>query len=130
MTSRVNPITLLFVLTVMLAGCSGPDKEASGRSAQSSESGSGMVLTVAEALREPVADGCVRAIRWTPDGYVLDRHPLDTVTMADPRQFSLRQGAHRMLALTSLSWLLPVELSPDGRRVGSNRRLPVGLAGA
>jgi hypothetical protein len=64
MTSRVNPITLLFVLTVMLAGCSGPDKEASGRSAQSSESGSGMVLTVAEALREDREAAQVR-------GYVL-----------------------------------------------------------
>lgn len=76
-----------------------------------------MMVRVAEALVEPVRDGCARAIRWTPDGYVLDRHPLDTIDMTDPRQFSLRQGAHRMLALTSLSWLLPVELSPDARNV-------------
>jgi len=76
-----------------------------------------MMVRVAEALCEPVRDGCVRAIRWTPQGYVLDRHPLDTVDMTDPRQFSLKQGMHRMLALTSLSWLLPVELSPDARRI-------------
>ena len=37
--------------------------------------------------------------------------------MIDPRQFSLRHGTHRLLALTSLSWLLPVELTPDGRDV-------------
>jgi predicted GH43/DUF377 family glycosyl hydrolase len=76
-----------------------------------------MMVRVAEALSEPVRDGSVRAIRWTPDGYVLDRHLLDTVDMADPRQFSLRQGTHRMLALTSLSWLLPVELSSDARAI-------------
>jgi beta-1,2-mannobiose phosphorylase / 1,2-beta-oligomannan phosphorylase len=76
-----------------------------------------MMVRVAEALEEPVRDGCVRAIRWTSGGYVLDPHTLDAVDMTDPRQFLLRQGAHRMLALTSLSWLLPVELSPDARRI-------------
>lgn len=75
------------------------------------------VVRVAEALSEPVVDGHVRAIRWTPTGYVLDRYPLDAVTMNDPRQFSLRGGPHRLLGLTSLSWLLPVELSPDGTKV-------------
>ena len=35
----------------------------------------------------------------------------------DPRQFSLKHGTHRLLALTSLSWLLPVELTPDGREI-------------
>ena len=33
-----------------------------------------LMVRVAEALKEPVADRCVRAIRWTPQGYVLDRH--------------------------------------------------------
>jgi predicted GH43/DUF377 family glycosyl hydrolase len=74
-----------------------------------------MMVRIAEALSEPVRDGCVRAIRWTKQGYVLDRYPIESVDMTDPRQFSLRQGAHRMLALTSLSWLLPVELSADAR---------------
>ncbi|MGE3746856.1 MAG: glycosidase [Sphingomonadaceae bacterium] len=76
-----------------------------------------MMVRVAEALREPVCDGCVRSIRWTPDGYVLDRYPVDSVDMIDPRQFAVRHGAHRLLALTSLSWLLPVELSPDARTI-------------
>lgn len=76
-----------------------------------------LMVRVAEALSEPVSDGHVRAIRWTPAGYVLDRHPLGSVDMSDPRQFSLRGGPHRLLGLTSLSWLLPVELSPDGRKV-------------
>jgi beta-1,2-mannobiose phosphorylase / 1,2-beta-oligomannan phosphorylase len=76
-----------------------------------------MMVRVAEALSEPVLDGHVRAIRWTPSGYVLERYPLAGVDMTDPRQFSLRHGTHRLLALTSISWLLPVELTPDGRDV-------------
>jgi predicted GH43/DUF377 family glycosyl hydrolase len=76
-----------------------------------------LMVRVAEALNEPVVDGYARTIRWTKDGYVVDRHPMAEVTMSDPRQFSRIGGAHRVLALTSLSWLLPVELTPDGRRV-------------
>lgn len=76
-----------------------------------------LMVRVAEALSEPVVDGHVRAIRWTPNGYVLDRHAVGGVKMSDPRQFSLRSGPHRLLALTSLSWLLPVELTPDGRKI-------------
>ena len=76
-----------------------------------------LMVRVAEALDEPVSDGHARAIRWTPEGYVLDRHPVGSVIMTDPRQFSLRGGPHRLLGLTSLSWLLPVELTPDGREV-------------
>lgn len=33
---------------------------------------------------------------------------------ADPRKFVVRGGGWRVIALTSLSWLLPVELEPDG----------------
>jgi predicted GH43/DUF377 family glycosyl hydrolase len=76
-----------------------------------------LMVRVAEALREPVAGEQVRAIRWTEGGYVLDAYPLASVDMIDPRQFSLRGSAHRVLALTSLSWLLPVELTPDGRSI-------------
>ncbi len=76
-----------------------------------------LMVRVAEALSEPVVDGHVRAIRWTPEGYVLDRYPLASVSMTDPRQFTRLGGPHRQLGLTSLSWLLPVELSPDGLEV-------------
>jgi predicted GH43/DUF377 family glycosyl hydrolase len=76
-----------------------------------------LMVRVAEALSDPVVDGHVRAIRWTPEGYVLDRHARSSVDMTDPRQFSRRHGAHALLALTSLSWLLPVELTPDGREI-------------
>ncbi|HEY0269464.1 MAG TPA: glycosidase [Sphingomonas sp.] len=75
-----------------------------------------LMVRIAEALCTPVAAGRVRAIRWTPGGYVLDSHPLDGLDTADPRQFAIH-GANRLLALTSLSWLLPVELDADGARI-------------
>jgi len=76
-----------------------------------------MMVRVAEALKEPVLGDHVRAIRWTAGGYVLDNHTLTAVAMTDPRQFDVGSSAYRQLALTSLSWLLPVELSPDAREV-------------
>jgi len=76
-----------------------------------------LMVRVAEALREPTFDGHVHAIRWTPGGYVLDGYPLHSVKMTDPRQFSLRDGTPARIALTSLSWLLPVELTPSGRQI-------------
>ena len=77
-----------------------------------------LMVRVAEALSEPVRDGAVRAVRRLADGsYGLDAHPLDAVDMSDPRQFRLRLAGPPILGLTSLSWLLPVRLSPDGREV-------------
>ena len=76
-----------------------------------------LMVRIAEALKEPVASEHVRAIRWTPQGYVLDAHGLAGVSMSDPRQFEVGGAAWRVLGLTSLSWLLPVELDADGRRV-------------
>ena len=79
-----------------------------------------MMVRVAEALRHPIRDGHVHAIRWTGDAagpsYVLDAWPLEHADTADPRKFLLHGGGWRVMALTSLSWLLPVELSPDGLR--------------
>ena len=73
-----------------------------------------MMVRVAEALRNPIVGGNVHAIRWQDGRYVLDAWPLDLVDTADPRKFMLRGGGWRIMALTSLSWLLPVELSKDG----------------
>ena len=73
-----------------------------------------MMVRVAEALREPVRDGKVHAIRWSEGRYVLDAWPLELANTADPRKFLLHGGGWKIMALTSLSWLLPVELSPDG----------------
>ena len=74
-----------------------------------------MMVRVAEALRQPVVDGHVHAIRWDEArGYVRDAWPLEFADTADPRKFMIRGGGWKVMALTSLSWLLPVELSPDG----------------
>ncbi len=76
-----------------------------------------MFVRVAEALRQPIFDGHVHAIRWNDGEYALDAWPLDQVDTADPRKFLIRGGRWKVMALTSLSWILPVELSPDGLEV-------------
>ncbi len=77
-----------------------------------------LMVRIAEALREPIFDGKVHAIRWdSKEGYVLDGWPLELANTADPRKFQLHGHGWKIMALTSLSWLLPVELSPDGTRV-------------
>jgi beta-1,2-mannobiose phosphorylase / 1,2-beta-oligomannan phosphorylase len=76
-----------------------------------------LMVRVAEALSEPVVDGQVRAVRWSQGRYLLDAYPLAEVDMTDPRQFALKHGSYDLLALTSLSWLLPVELTPDGHEI-------------
>lgn len=76
-----------------------------------------MFVRVAEALREPVKDGHIHSIRWDDGRYVLDAWPLEQCETADPRKFMVRGGSWRVMALTSLSWILPVELTPDGLSV-------------
>jgi beta-1,2-mannobiose phosphorylase / 1,2-beta-oligomannan phosphorylase len=73
-----------------------------------------MVVRIAEALRTPIHDGHVHTIRWNAGRYHEDAWPLDLTDTADPRKFVIRGGKWKILALTSLSWLLPVELTPDG----------------
>ena len=74
-------------------------------------------VRVAEALRHPISDGHIHAIRWHEGKFVLDAWPLDLVDTADPRKFLIRGGRWKVMALTSLSWILPVELSPDGLEI-------------
>jgi predicted GH43/DUF377 family glycosyl hydrolase len=77
-----------------------------------------MMVRVAEALREPTFDGQVHAIRWdSKRGYVLDGWPLELCDTSDPRKFLLHGHGWKIMALTSLAWLLPVELTPDGLEV-------------
>ena len=76
-----------------------------------------LMVRVAEALRKPIFDGKVHAIRWRDGAYVLDGWPLELADTADPRKFMLHGGGWRIMALTSLSWLLPVEVTPDGLEI-------------
>ena len=73
-----------------------------------------MMVRVAEALRDPISDGKVHAIQWEAGRFALDAWPLDQVDMTDPRAFMVKVEGWKILGLTSLSWLLPVELTPDG----------------
>src|SRR3546814_15366161 len=77
-----------------------------------------MMARIAEALRPPVRDGHVHAIRWADGRYVLDEWPLEQVDTADPRKFIVSGNQRKVMAITSLSWLLPVELSPAGLETG------------
>jgi predicted GH43/DUF377 family glycosyl hydrolase len=76
-----------------------------------------LMVRVAEALRTPIRDQHIHAIRWADGGYCLDAWPLEYVDTADPRKFMMRGGGWKVMALTSLSWLLPVELNADGTKV-------------
>jgi predicted GH43/DUF377 family glycosyl hydrolase len=77
-----------------------------------------MMVRVAEALKEPVVDNKVYCIRWDQEkGYIADAWPLEEINMKDPRKFRINAYSFPVYALTSLSWLLPVELKPDGSEV-------------
>jgi predicted GH43/DUF377 family glycosyl hydrolase len=76
-----------------------------------------MMVRVAEALREPIFDSQIHNIRWHEGRYLLDGWPLEHCDTRDPRKFLLQGGGWKIMALTSLAWLLPVELSPDGLEV-------------
>ncbi len=76
-----------------------------------------LMVRIAEALRQPLFDGKVHAILWDGEGFVLCGWPVDLADTADPRKFKLHGGGWRVMALTSLSWLLPVETTPDGLEI-------------
>ena len=74
-----------------------------------------MMVRIAEALSNAVIDDKVHCIRWDENkGYVSDAWPLSEVTMTDPRKFRINGYNFPVFALTSLSWLLPVELNEEG----------------
>src|ERR1700712_5452661 len=76
-----------------------------------------LMVRIAEALRTPISGQHIHALRWKDGRYKLDPWPLEMVDTADPRKFKMRSGGWKVMALTSLSWLLPVELDAEGRTV-------------
>lgn len=77
-----------------------------------------MMVRVAEALRHPVVNDRIGSIRWDPEeNYVIDSYSLDDVERVDPRLFRILAYDVPVYRLTSLSWLLPVELDASGREV-------------
>lgn len=77
-----------------------------------------LMVRVAEALSDAVYDNEVHCIRWDKENnYVSDSWPLEQTDMKDPRSFTINGYAFPVCAVTSLSWLLPVELNEDGSLV-------------
>ena len=77
-----------------------------------------MMVRVAEALSNAVVDDKIYSIRWDEKlGFVTDGWNLSHVNIADPRKFKIKEYDFTVLALTSLSWLLPVELNEDGSAI-------------
>ncbi len=77
-----------------------------------------MMVRVAEALSDAATGGKMHCIRWDAErGFVCDGWPLAEVAADDPRKFRIRAYGFPVYALTSLSWLLPVELNADGSAI-------------
>lgn len=77
-----------------------------------------LMVRVAEALENPVKNGHAHSIRWDKnDGFITDAWPLGEVDMSDPRKFKIKGYGFSVYALTSLSWLLPVELNEDATEI-------------
>ncbi len=77
-----------------------------------------LMVRVAEALSIAVYNDKAHCIRWDKQqGFVTDAWPMAEVSMDDPRKFKISAYSFPVFALTSLSWLLPVELNEDGSAV-------------
>lgn len=77
-----------------------------------------LMVRIAEALATPVDNARVHCIRWDEEKkYTTEGWPLSEVEIRDPRKFRIKAYGFPVYALTSLSWLLPVELNEDGSLV-------------
>jgi len=76
-----------------------------------------MMVRVAESLINPVKNNIAHCISWTKNGYVTNSWPLSDVSFDDPRKFKINAYNFPVYALTSLSWLLPVELNKDASEI-------------
>jgi predicted GH43/DUF377 family glycosyl hydrolase len=77
-----------------------------------------IMVRIAEALSNPVIGDKAYTIRWDEEkNYLAEAWPLADVDMQDPRKFKINAYRFPVFALTSISWLLPVELNEDGSEV-------------
>lgn len=74
-----------------------------------------MMVRVAEALKNPIENEQLKIIRWVDNKYRVESYPISQFDTSDPRKYlSTLYKYSDVYALTSFSWLLPVELSEDG----------------
>lgn len=79
-----------------------------------------LMCRVAEALRNPTDNnGEIKALRWDETaGYTTDIYNTGEVDTSDPRHILIKKHNPTMvLALTSLSWILPVEMDAEGKNI-------------
>jgi predicted GH43/DUF377 family glycosyl hydrolase len=78
-----------------------------------------LMVRIAEAVKEPIKEGRFRFIRWAyGNTYEIEEHPTYQLDTSDPRKFRFLEHEHiRVFGLTSFSWLLPVEMTPDGLNI-------------
>lgn len=76
-----------------------------------------MMVRIAESLRNPVKNDRTYGIRWTKNGYQTDSWPLAEISSNEPRKFRINTYNFPVYGLTSLSWLLPVELNEDASAI-------------
>jgi len=78
-----------------------------------------LMIRVAEALTNPIGENEVYALRWDiKKGYGVDTFNKEEVDLSDPRQILLKKYLPTVvLALTSISWLLPVEFDNLGNKI-------------
>jgi predicted GH43/DUF377 family glycosyl hydrolase len=77
-----------------------------------------LMVRIAEALLSPIHNHTIHCIRWdTEKKFTTEGWPLSEVEIKDPRKFRIKAYGFPVYALTSLSWLLPVELNKDGSQV-------------
>ena len=74
-----------------------------------------MMVRIAEALENQIENEQLKIIRWVDNNYKIEFYPIEQFDTSDPRKFLAINYKHsNVYALTSISWLLPVELSTDG----------------
>lgn len=77
-----------------------------------------MMVRIAEALSKPVYNDAAHCIRWDSEkGFLTDAWSFTDVNMNDPRKFKINAYNFPVYGLTSLSWLLPVELNEHGSAI-------------
>ncbi len=78
-----------------------------------------MMVRVAESLTKTIENDMFKIIRWSPEEkYVIDKYPTQELNTSDPRKYRLINYKHaKVFGLTSFSWILPVELTPDGSTI-------------
>lgn len=74
-----------------------------------------MMVRVAEALEKTIENEHLKIIRWVDNKYQVESYPVSQFDTTDPRKILSKLHKHSTVyALTSISWLLPVELAADG----------------